>query len=155
MNICCCCCFCLSTGTYFKPKKHLKSIFLKRFLLQIFCQAFLDRGATSKIGSVCTALCPGRLKSEPIEELKNTLCDVYTEQSVYTSQGPGTVAQYMCTHSRNIGMSVNFAVGCMQGSVVLYHGLLHGSCFIFFWNCFLLNCPFLYFFCVFGFWPMK
>ena len=26
--------------------------------------------------------------------------------------------QYMCAHSNNIGMSIDVAVGCMQGSIV-------------------------------------
>ena len=29
------------------------------------------------------------------------------------------LAQYMCTHSRNIGIRVVNAVGCMQGSAAL------------------------------------
>ena len=34
-------------------------------------------------------------------------------------------------HSNNIGTSVDVAVGCMQGSIVKHHDLLHGSFFIF------------------------
>ena len=32
----------------------------------------------------------------------------------------------MCIHSNNIGMSVDIAVGCMQGYIVQHHNLLHG-----------------------------
>ena len=35
-------------------------------------------------------------------------------------------------HSNNIGTSVDVAAGCMQGSIVKHHDLLHGSCFIYY-----------------------
>ena len=42
-------------------------------------------------------------------------------------------------HSYDFGTSVDVAVGCIQGSIVQYHNLLHGSCFICFDHSFIFD----------------
>ena len=54
-----------------------------------------------------------------------TSCEVYTVQPVYTGQGPDTVhvytqqwAEHSQEYSKNIGMSVDVAVICSNGSFI-------------------------------------
>ena len=92
----------------------------------------LGRGATSINRS-----CPWSMKSVLLigYQLTNRITEEYFVRCLYCTvcvhwSGSWHSTCVQCTYISNIGMSVNVAVGCMQGSVVLHHNLLHGLCFI-------------------------
>ena len=58
--------------------------------------------------------------------LRNVTDTVQTVQTVQYSDSQCTQQQYW--------QSVDIAVGCMQGSIVQHHTLLHASCFITFYR---------------------